>query len=358
MLAQRRPKEPQDKDWKVSDPDPFKGDPEDLERFLLQITNKFIMEPRRFLDDVRKVRFAGQLMKDRAYKWYRAYHLQISSRDATRIRGDIELDPQYASWDRFEASLRATFGERITRKEAVREWERLRHTTSIDDFVDEITRLMWVTGFEGQQVEDKIERGLNDVMHLEWAKLPNKPYGIAEQLALLRDIGHSIEDAMRSDTKRYKMMGGQNQKTKKEEGQSQNQGQPKGAGPKGKGKGKGKGPQEKTSGKLLTSKEWKERDEHLKGISKEILEERKQAKVCQKCGKGTHKWFECCTKTPVTSKVVACTKRGRDDDGPKTGAKKAKTAVVKNEEKPAVVAGVQILGEIHGSEEDFDVWAV
>ena len=97
MLAQRRPEEPQDKDCKVSDPDPFKGDPEDLERFLLQITNKFIMEPRRFSDDVRKIRFAGQLMKDRAYKWYRAYHLQISSRDATRIRGDIELDPQYAS---------------------------------------------------------------------------------------------------------------------------------------------------------------------------------------------------------------------------------------------------------------------
>ena len=185
MLAQRRPEEPQDKDCKVSDPDPFKGDPEDLERFLLQITNKFIMEPRLFSDDVRKIRFAGQLMKDRAYKWYRAYHLQISSRDATRIRGDIELDPQYASWDRFEASLRATFGERITRKEAVREWERLCHTTSIDDFVDEITRLMWVTGFEGQQVEDKTERGLNDVIHLEWAKLPNKPYGIAEQLALL-----------------------------------------------------------------------------------------------------------------------------------------------------------------------------
>ena len=148
MLAPRRPEEPQDKDCKVSDLDPFKGDPADLDRFLLQITNKFIMEPRRFSDDVRKIRFACQLMKDRAYKWNRVYHLQISSRDATRIRGDIELDPQYASWDRFEAAQRATFGEKITRKKAVREWERLRHTTNIDDFVDEITRLMWVTGFE------------------------------------------------------------------------------------------------------------------------------------------------------------------------------------------------------------------
>ena len=50
--------------------------------------------------------------------------------------------------------------------------------------------------------------------------------------------------------------------------------------------------------------------------------------------------------------------RGRDEEGLKTGAKKAKTAVVKNEEKPAVVAGGQILGEIHGSEEDFDISAV
>ena len=46
MLAQRHPEESQDKDCKVSDPDPFKRDPEDLERFLSQITNKFIIEPR------------------------------------------------------------------------------------------------------------------------------------------------------------------------------------------------------------------------------------------------------------------------------------------------------------------------
>ena len=54
LLSKRRPEESQDKDCKVSDPDQFKGDPEDLERFLLQITNKFILEPKRFSDDVRK----------------------------------------------------------------------------------------------------------------------------------------------------------------------------------------------------------------------------------------------------------------------------------------------------------------
>ena len=80
--------------------------------------------------------------------------------------------------------------------------------------------------------------------------------------------------------------------------------------------------------------------------------------MCQKYGKGMHKWFECYTKTPVTSRVVAGTKRGCDEEGPKSVAEKAKTAEVKNEEKSTVLAGGQILGEIHGSEEDVDVWAV
>ena len=157
-------------------------------------------------------------MKDRAYRWYRAYHQQISCQDVVSIRGIIELDPQYASWDRFEASLRAIFGVSITRKVAVQDGEKLRHTTSMDDFVDEITRLIWMTGFEGQAVCDKIEQGLNNVLHLEWAKIPNKLYVVTEQLAMISDMGYSIEDALQSNTKHYKMMGGHNQKAKKEEG--------------------------------------------------------------------------------------------------------------------------------------------
>ena len=196
------------RDCKVMNPEPFTGDPEDLERFLLQVDNKFEMEPNRFHDEVRKIRYAGQLLKDSVHKWYRAYHLQISERDATRVRGPIDLDPRYADWDRFEATLRATFDERVTREQATIEWEKLRHTTSIDDFVDEITRLMWITGYEGYTVEDKIRNGLNDVMVVEWAQVAQKPREVGEQLALLRDIGHSMEDALKQSSTRYKLRGG------------------------------------------------------------------------------------------------------------------------------------------------------
>ena len=129
-----------------------------------------------------------------AYKWYKSYHLHISSHDAFRVRGTRELDPQYAKWERFESALRASFGERITRAQAVREWDRLRHEDSIDDFVDKITHLMRLTAYEGEVVKDHIRQGLNNEMALEWAKIPRKPPDVREQLALLKDMGHAIED--------------------------------------------------------------------------------------------------------------------------------------------------------------------
>ena len=70
------------RDFKTPDTDPFKGDPEDLDRFLTQLEDKFLMEPNRFSTDLMKIKYAGQRLKDKAYQWYRSYHLQISKRDA------------------------------------------------------------------------------------------------------------------------------------------------------------------------------------------------------------------------------------------------------------------------------------
>ena len=193
------------RDCKVKDLEPFTVDPEDLERFLLQVDNKFKMEHNQFHDDVQKIRYAGQLIKDRAHKWYWAYHLQIRERDVTRVQGAIDLDPRYADWDRFEATLRATFGVRVTREQATIEWEKLHHTSNIDDFMDEITRLMWITAYEGYTVEDKIRNGLNDVMVVEWTQVAQKSRVVGEQLSLLRDIGHSMEDALKQSCMRYKL---------------------------------------------------------------------------------------------------------------------------------------------------------
>lgn len=341
---------PQQRDCKVPDPECFKGDPEDLDRFLLQVENKFDMEPFRFSTDVIKIRYAGQLLKDKAYRWYRAYHLQISSKDAYRVRGSRELDPQFASWDRFEASLRSSFGERVTRAQAVRTWDRLKHKESIDDFIDELSRLMWLTGYEGEVVEDKIREGLNDMMALEWAKVARKPYEIGDQLSLLRDMGHAIEDATR-----HRKPKGNQQQQQGDKGQQQPQdGKGKGSNPKGKGKGGQQG-----AGKPQKTREWKDEATELKGIPKDILEERRQAKKCTKCGKPNHKWVDCYTKAPVTTRTIAGSKRSSDGSDSGKGSKKAKTAGAQAQaEAPAAAASGRVIEIPDAIGEDFDVWAL
>ena len=49
---------------------------------------------------------------------------------------------------------------------------------------------MWMTGYEGDVVEDKLKYALNEELGKEWAKVSRKPREIGEQLALLRDTGH------------------------------------------------------------------------------------------------------------------------------------------------------------------------
>ena len=48
----------------------------------------------------------------------------------------------------------------------------------------------------------------------------------------------------------------------------------------------------------------KDKSVELKRIPSDILEERKKAELCLKCCKCPHKWFECFSKQPVTTKTV------------------------------------------------------
>lgn len=45
------------------------------------------MELSRFPNNVMKIRYAGQLLKDKAYKRHRGCRLQFSSKGAYRVRG-------------------------------------------------------------------------------------------------------------------------------------------------------------------------------------------------------------------------------------------------------------------------------
>ena len=79
VVPQAPPQPVQLSEHKVADPKHFKGDPEDLDRFLHQLEDKFSLEPSRFKTDIFRIRYTGSRLEGKAYKWYKSYHLHISS---------------------------------------------------------------------------------------------------------------------------------------------------------------------------------------------------------------------------------------------------------------------------------------
>ena len=65
------------------------------------------------------------------------------------------------------------------------QWDALKHTDSIDDFLDTLTNLMWHTGYTEEVAKDEMVRGLNKEIGPAWAQTPQKPRSLHEQMALL-----------------------------------------------------------------------------------------------------------------------------------------------------------------------------
>jgi hypothetical protein len=335
---------------KSPDPQSFDGNPEELERFLRQLRNMFALERRHYKQDIDKIRYASLLLKGNAAKWYEVYHLHIDSSAADYICGRHDpLDASFATWDRFVASLRSSFGSRLTREKAVREFEKLEHSKGIDAFSDELTRLIWQTGYSDDVVKDKISRSLNKELSKDWSKVLDKPDSLAGWLIRLREMGHNNErweeqyGNSKSLSKSAKASGG-----KKGEGSKGNGGNQKGSGDSSQGKKRDGG--------------WPDKSVELKGIPKKLLDERGDANKCPKCGKDNHKWFECWSKEPVTTKVAAGAKRKAQKEPKKEKAedkpsKKSKTASSKKEEKAVMAAISHNIIEVSEDEDMDKAWA-
>ena len=173
-------------------------------------------------------------------------------------------------------------------------------------------------------VKDKIKEGLTDEMRRKWAMVQGKPKQIYPYMDALRKFAHEIErtaaytksqnrsrgsgEASEPAPKREKKKERKEKKEKRDK-PSQPQSQP------GPSKGKGKA-------------DFKDRDTELRGIPSSVIEERKKASVCLKCGKPNHTWFKCFTKDPVTRSVASASKKKRKRDNDKAeeapAAKQAK----------------------------------
>jgi hypothetical protein len=261
----------------------FKGADGDLERFLRALKAHFRLT--RVDDDMDRIVTTGMLLEDRAAEWYGAYLCRIDPDEARRLHGrEVELEPIYRTWAKFETSLRDSFGGRVDRISAVDEWNRLRQNGSIDEFLDNVDRFMWITGYKGDVVKDKLRTGLSQDLAKEWSRVHPKPDTVNGQFALLRDMGHTAEDHERLESQRK-------DKSREPATSSHRSGQGKSR------KGKSSSWKDRESSKSAPL-----RDEATKGISQEVLEQRKKDGVCLRCGKAGHKWSECWSKEPHKEK--------------------------------------------------------
>ena len=107
---------------------PYKGDPDDLERFLRQLNNVWALEALGDKKDITTIRYAANLRYRNTndkhgdpVKWYEAYHPKINLAAAKRLPGGAKgtLDPVWSTWNVFVESLRASFATKVGREQAV-----------------------------------------------------------------------------------------------------------------------------------------------------------------------------------------------------------------------------------------------
>ena len=252
------------------------------------------------------------------------------------------LDPVWSTWSVFVESLRVLFATRIGREIAVNQWQELKYTDSIDDFLNSLTNLIWRTGYSEEVAKDKMVRGLNQEIGLAWAQTPQKPRSLHEQMALLRDIRHALEN--------FRVLNKQTHDPKpKHQNGYHNMGNNNNIGGDQRGKQRGQG---------QISTDRKDRTVELKGILEHIIAERKKADMYLKCGKGPYKWFEYYAKNPIATRTVP--KKGGVpqvwDTSKKQKTKEVKISTVGMEDE----YGGRIIELVTDSEGDYELlkWLV
>jgi hypothetical protein len=290
----------------------------------------------------------AMLLEDRAAEWYGSYLCKIDPEEARRVHGrHVTLDPSYATWEKFEACLRSSFGGRIDRLNAVAEWDRLRQKGSIDEFLDEVDRLMWITGYTDDVVKDKLRTGLSKDLAKEWSRVHPKPDTVAAQVELLREMGHTAEDHERLESRRRDKNRDRDRDSDSGRQSSKNSVSKHRSDKKGKSKPPSRKDRE-------ASKPTPLRDEAIKGISQDVVSQRKKDGVCLRCGKAGHKWSECWSKEPHKEK------RKSESSGDST-SKRQKTstaAAAATRAEPASESGrIMEIPDDERDDSDFDLWA-
>jgi hypothetical protein len=135
---------------KLPDPEPFKGNRDELEGFIRTLHVKFNMEKERFPNDIQKIAFASSFLAKDAKVWFNPY--------VDKDTGKIAFD----TYSEFLADLRKSFGDpnRIATAEFL--IEKLKQTGSLDLYYAKFKELMDVLEWNDNQRVYRFRLGLKD----------------------------------------------------------------------------------------------------------------------------------------------------------------------------------------------------
>jgi hypothetical protein len=295
-------------------------------------------------DDLDRIYAAGMLLEGRPAKWFGTYLCKINPKEARRHKAKFVEDPTFKQWETFENGLRESFGGRVDRNAAVDEWNRLRYQGSIDEFIDEISRLQWITNYQDAVIKDKLRVGLSGELAKEWSRVHPKPDSVNGQMTLLREIGHAIEDHNKLEaSRRGRKDRAEHHREDRQPNRQSNHRSKKNR----KANGKPFGQKDHEPPKPVSRFE-----RALQGVSQEVRAKRKKEGVCLKCGKSGHGWADCRPNGQTGEKRKESSSGGETSN---SVSKKPKTAAaVQAAPEPSTEVG-RIM-EIPDDEIDIDIW--
>jgi hypothetical protein len=219
------------------------------------------------------------------------------------------------TWSHFRNALSETFGSSLTREKAVAEWDSLTPMLGkIDEYLDRIGQLSFLTKYNHDVVKDKVITGLHKDLRIEWAKVQDKSEVLPLYVKSLRELGHQLKQA------------NQYEKLRAPANTSSNTG---GLQPQKQKKGKKRGEKRKDSSnsEKKDQPKWKDPTVELARVSKELCDSHTKANRCLKCRKGEYKWWVCPKSSPVMKVIASAGKKHKQNQSPSPApeAKKPKS---------------------------------
>jgi hypothetical protein len=168
------PTPPAHRSVKAKAPTPFTGEQRhELDAFLSQCRLCFLVSPESFVDEQRKVLYAGSYLEGIAQSWFEPL---LQSYEKHRLEPlAVPCPPVFASFAAFTTAMMAMFGDPDLERSKTRELKALKQLTSVAVYASEFLRLKPYIGWNDNAFYDRFYEGLRDNVKDDLARLETRP---------------------------------------------------------------------------------------------------------------------------------------------------------------------------------------